>query len=145
MAQQSADFDHIQVGNEYSFKYKLTPELVEDYIKASGDRNSWYTGASPFGGPIAPLVLVPRMHASSASEGYSASGRVQTSTNSQFFAPAKVGTTITVSEKVIERYIKRGREYVDRQFESRDENGVLICREVRSSLVHYAKVEEGRK
>ena len=43
-----------------SHEYEITPELVAEYAAGVNDRHSWYTGDSPFGGAIAPaLILAP--------------------------------------------------------------------------------------
>jgi hypothetical protein len=35
----------------------ITDEMVQHYIKGLGEPNSWYTTASPFGGPVAPAIV----------------------------------------------------------------------------------------
>src|SRR5687767_2635867 len=36
---------------------KITPEMVEHYVKGLGEPNPWYTTTSPFGGPVAPVIV----------------------------------------------------------------------------------------
>src|SRR3972149_5455285 len=49
----------IQVGHSLgSMEYEIAPELVRDYTEAVDDRHEWYTGPSPFGGPVAPALLL---------------------------------------------------------------------------------------
>src|SRR5947209_6697364 len=39
-------------------EFAITPERVRWYIDTLGDDHPWYTGASPFGGPVAPALVV---------------------------------------------------------------------------------------
>ena len=35
----------------------ITDEMVQHYVKGLDAPNPWYTAASPFGGPVAPVIL----------------------------------------------------------------------------------------
>src|SRR5216110_2305733 len=35
----------------------ITDEMVHHYIKGLDEPNPWYTTASPFGGPVAPVIV----------------------------------------------------------------------------------------
>src|SRR5437773_4847425 len=35
----------------------VTDEMVQHYIKGLDEPNPWYTAASPFGGPVAPVII----------------------------------------------------------------------------------------
>ena len=35
----------------------VTDDMVEHYIKGLDEPNPWYTTASPFGGPVAPVIV----------------------------------------------------------------------------------------
>ena len=35
----------------------ITDEMVHHYIKGLDEPNPWYTAASPFGGPVAPVII----------------------------------------------------------------------------------------
>jgi len=35
----------------------ITDEMVQHYIKGLDEPNPWYTTASPFGGPVAPVIV----------------------------------------------------------------------------------------
>ena len=35
----------------------VTDEMVQHYIKGLDEPNPWYSAASPFGGPVAPVIV----------------------------------------------------------------------------------------
>ena len=35
----------------------ITDEMVQHYIKGLDEPNPWYTATSPFGGPVAPVIV----------------------------------------------------------------------------------------
>src|SRR5262245_5409321 len=39
----------------------ITDEMVEHYIKGLDEPNPWYTTTSPFGGPVAPVIVFQDM------------------------------------------------------------------------------------
>ena len=92
---------------------EITPELVERYSESVEDKNPVYSGESPFGGPVAPALLLhsevyrslewylPRIY-----------GNLHARQEWDLFHPALVGDTVTTRSMVIDRYIKRDREYV---------------------------------
>ena len=54
-----AKTDAVYVGRDYGGReVEITPELVRHYGEAVGDENPWYFGDSPFGGPVAPALIL---------------------------------------------------------------------------------------
>ena len=133
------------VGDEVEMRYQMTPELLEQYIRTTDDRNPWYTGPSPFGGPVAPPVLVCMRHSDMLSEKYDKRGRLLISTNATYFGPIMVGTNIIAKGKIVAKYVKRGREYVEMEAESRDERGRLLIKDRRRYLPRFAKKEDEKR
>ena len=35
----------------------ITDEMIQHYVKGLDEPNPWYTAASPFGGPVAPVIV----------------------------------------------------------------------------------------
>lgn len=138
-------YENAPVGEEFVYQYKMTSELVADYVKSSGDSNPWYTGDSPFGGPIAPLVLPVRMHSHALSVKYDRTGNLHCSGDVEFFSPARVGVNITARARIENKYVKRDRQYIYAVCESTDENGRLICIDRRTFLLQYARAEEAKE
>lgn len=94
-------------------EYAITPQLVQEYVEAVQDHHPWYFGPSPFGGPAAPGLLrhsevyvdrrwyLPNLY-----------GNLHAKQEWELFAPIMVGEQITAHSLVVDRYRKRGRDYV---------------------------------
>ena len=51
--------NEVYVGRDFGGReVEITPDLVQHFIEAVGDRNPWYSESSPFGGPVAPAFLL---------------------------------------------------------------------------------------
>ncbi len=49
----------IQVGLDIGgHEYEITPDLAARYTAGVDDANLWYRGDSPFGGPVAPALIL---------------------------------------------------------------------------------------
>lgn len=94
-------------------EYDITPDLVQTYIAGTGDDHPWYTGSSPFGGPVAPALL---RH----SEVYSypgwylrnVYGNLHAKQEFELFHPILVGERVVSAAQIVDRYVKRNRDYV---------------------------------
>jgi len=91
----------------------VTQEMVDRFADSVGDHNPWYSGPSPFGGPVVPALYfhsLPFQH-----QGWFLSNRHGTLFAKQeweFFNPVMVGDTVRSHTIVVDRYVKRAREYV---------------------------------
>ncbi len=114
--------------------YEITPELIDDYMEALDDHHPWYTGSSPFGGPVAPALLfhsavyrfgewyLPNLY-----------GNLHARQEWDLFAPLTAGDRLTTRSTIIDRYRKRGRDYVVNEVqlfaeEAGERGGRLLCR-----------------
>ncbi len=91
----------------------VTAADIVRYVEGTGDRHPWYDGPSPFGGPVAPALLyhsevfrdlrwyLPNLI-----------GNLHAKQEWELFHPMGVGESIRTQSTVVERYIKRNREYV---------------------------------
>jgi acyl dehydratase len=114
MAQSFHDAHEVFVGRDVSsHEYTLSPDLVRVYEDGTEDRNEWYRRSSPFGGALAPALL---LH----SEVYkdlgwylpNLIGNLHAKQEWDLFAPALVGDTVRTRSTIVDRYVKRDREYV---------------------------------
>ncbi len=135
-------FEQMPLGEEYADEYVLTPELAQEYAVGIEDYHSWYLEQSPFGGPIANPILIVAQHARLFKTIYATAGNVHTRHETQFLNPARIGKTIKISGKLVDKYIKRGREYLVVECRSVDEDGVEICRDRRTIVTRYEKRPE---
>lgn len=106
--------DDVYVGRHMGeHELDITPELVRQYSEAVDDHHSWYSGDSPWERPVAPALLLhsevyrnlswylPRIY-----------GNLHARQEWDLFNPMFVGDVTTTRSVVIDRYIKRDREYV---------------------------------
>lgn len=108
---------------------EITPELVREYTEAVEDDNGWYAGESPFGAAVAPALLLhsevyrtlgwylPRIY-----------GNLHARQEWDLFRPAMVGDRVTTRSVVIDRYVKRDREYVVNEVTCFGEDGRTLSR-----------------
>jgi len=135
-------FNSIVVGEDLGpIEYVVSKKDVEQYCDDWKDFNPLYLQDSPFGGPVAPPAyragldsfrLLGTKYDSHATLGFS--------TEHEFFNPIRIGKKLIVTGKLIEKYIKRGIEYVVIEYATVDENGVKI----RKSVDHIVLSPERR-
>ena len=104
----------IYVGRDFGgSEYDISPTAIENYIAATGDDNPWYRGESPLGEPLAPALIV---HSAvfRTQEWYLPNifGNLHARQEWEGFAPIRVGEKLHSRSVIIDRYIKRDREYV---------------------------------
>jgi 3-hydroxybutyryl-CoA dehydratase len=110
-------------------EHEITPARIEHYVASVDDRHPWYTGDSPFGGPVAPALL---LH----SEAYrfpgwylpNLFGNLHARQEWELFGPMLVGDRVLTRATVVERYVKRGRDYVVNEVQAFHEDGRLLLR-----------------
>jgi acyl dehydratase len=73
---------------------------------------------------------------------YATAGNVHTRHETQFLNPARIGKMIKVYGTLVDKYLKRGREYLVMECRSVDEDGIEICRDRRTIIIRYAKRPE---
>src|SRR3989441_12618924 len=109
----------------------ITDEMVQHYIKGLDEPNPWYTTASPFGGPVAPVIVYQQ--ADSEFKGWyldNLFGNLWRRQEWEIYAPTRVGQVLRCSARVADRYRRRDREIVAQEMSVRDEAGDLVARSV---------------
>lgn len=106
--------DHVYVGMDCGRReYVITPELVHQYADAVQDYHPWYFGDSPFGGPVAPaLIRHSEVYVDRRWYLPNVYGNLHAKQEWELFAPIMVGEHLTAHSLVVDRYVKRGRDYV---------------------------------
>ena len=111
----------IYVGRDFGrHDHVVTPDLVEAYSGALDDHNAIYTGASPFGGPVAPALLFHsevyayREHPKGQPSWYLPNlyGNLHARQEWDLFRPVMLGDAVHTRSWITDRYVKRGRDYV---------------------------------
>ncbi|MDP3767619.1 MAG: MaoC family dehydratase, partial [Dehalococcoidia bacterium] len=94
-------------------EYEITPELLQAYADGVDDRYEWYAGDSPFGGPVAPaLVLHSEVYRFAGWYLPNLYGNLHARQEWELFAPVMAGERVTTRAMIIDRYVKRARDYV---------------------------------
>ena len=136
---------------ELDWDMKITPEMVILYADGVEDFNPWYEawpvgpGESPFGTAVAPPLLVPRWQSWFHREGIGVTevGGMATQWKTEFFAPVMVGSTVHFHGKLAGKFVKRGRQYTQREFTVTDaETGKLLLKHTAIALSKYKKVDQ---
>ena len=110
-------------------EYQITPELVRDYSDGVDDHHAWYAGASPFGGPVAPaLVLHSEVYKFGGWYLPNVWGNLHARQEFELFAPAMVAERVSTRSTIVDRYIKRGRDYVVNEAQVFGPDGRLLSR-----------------
>lgn len=138
-------------GLERTWEMRVSPELVIMYADGVEDYNPWYEawpvapGQSPFGPAVAPPLLLPFwqnwFHREAG--GTAEVGGMATGWRTELIAPCPVGRTVRYRGRVTGKYIKRGRQYIEREFTISDaETDQLYVRHTAIAIAKYAKVTE---
>ncbi len=118
------------VGESYPAReVKITPDLVHHYAEAVDDHNPWYFGDSPFGGPVAPaLILHSEVYQNLSWYLPNLYGNLHAKQEWELFHPIMVGDTVTTRSVIVDRHVKRGRDYVVKEVMCFGPDGRLVNR-----------------
>ena len=122
--------DQVYVGMDCGTRqYDISPTLVQQYADGIHDHNPWYTGPTPFGGPVAPaLIRHSEMYVDRRWYLPYIYGNLHAKQEWEIFSPIKVGEHVSTHSVVTDRYDKRGREYVVNEVLMLGDDGRLCVR-----------------
>src|SRR5260370_25192799 len=110
-------------------EYDIPPELVATYSAAAGDDNPWDRYQSPLGGPVAPaLILHSAVYRNLDWYLPNIYGNLHARQEWDLFAPVMVGERLTTRAVIVDRYIKRDREYVVNEVLVANASGQIVSR-----------------
>jgi acyl dehydratase len=140
-------WDMVNIGDELSRELQITPELVILYADAVEDYNPWFegwrmntwriAGESPFGGAIVPPLMMSHFVLSVQFDHTKpfAAGSIHTFHDSQLFDPIPVGSTVRITTRAIDKFVKRERRYVRHEVTVQDAvTGQMFMLETRDIL-----------
>jgi acyl dehydratase len=124
------DRNEVYVGRDFGgITYDITPELVAAYIAGTGDDNPWYRDRSPLGGPVAPaLILHSAVYRTLEWYLPNIYGNLHARQEWDVFAPVLVGERLTTRSVIVDRFLKRDREYVVNEVLVANAEGALVSR-----------------
>ena len=140
------DLFKAEIGDEFEpIEITITEEMVERNAWANDDYNPWYMEDSPFGGRIvSPTFLMqfdPRLFYGYYA--YPPGGSLHAGEEFEFIKPLKIGKKIKITGRLVERYVKRGRDYFIAELLVVDEDGVELLRMRRIQAAPVAARPEG--
>ncbi len=120
----------VYVGRYYGQReIDITPDLVRHYCESVDDYNPWYSGNSPFGGPVAPaLILHSQVYRYSGWYLPNVYGNLHAKQEWELFQAVMVGQRVFTRSTIVDRYVKRDREYVVNEVSCFGEDGRLLTR-----------------
>jgi acyl dehydratase len=123
-------YDVVCVGEEFmSNDFLVRPEDVETFAFAVDDHHPWFFEDSPFGGAIAPPVLLGNQALTMRHSRYIVPAGLHAKMQFEFVEPVHVGMRVRSYGKVIDKFEKRGRQYMVTEFTTKnEENGAVLMR-----------------
>jgi acyl dehydratase len=124
MGMNKKQWNDAKIGEDLGTRtYRLSPEEVARYIQAVDDHNPWYTSQSPFGGPIAPPLILGNEYMNLYREQYDVTYLLNSKMEVEVFQPPRVGSVISTSVRIVDKFIKKERKTLVIEARSRDEEG----------------------
>ena len=122
--------DEVYVGKDLGGQeVEISDELVENYSLGTGDRHPFYKDGPDGGAPVAPaLILVNEVYAHPGWYLSNVFGNLHAKQEWAILAPVRAGDRVRARCTVIDRYIKRDREYIVNESLVFDGEGRLSCR-----------------
>ncbi|HZY58947.1 MAG TPA: hypothetical protein VFE56_04245 [Candidatus Binataceae bacterium] len=122
--------DEVYVGRDMGGReWTLSSDAIENFIAGTGDHHPWYTGGSPLGDSIAPaLILHSEVYRTKAWYLPYIYGNLHARQEWESYRPVRVGEAVRTRCTVVDRYVKRNREYVVNEALTFSSSGALISR-----------------
>lgn len=122
--------DGVNVGGYFGAReYDITPELVRHYCESVAEDESTFGAVTPDGARIAPpLVLHSDVYENLGWYLPNIYGNLHARQEWQFFAPITVGEHVRTRSTVVDRYIRRDREYIVNEVDYAADDGRLLMR-----------------
>lgn len=128
MSETSQNFDDLVVGTVYPpVEYRMTPEQVATWVEAFEDD----TVAPASGGeaPLVPAALTSLYILDAVLKAYPnrPKGNVHAKQEFVWYSPVRVGETLSTEVIVADKWIKRGRRYVQTETRTKNQAGKLVA------------------
>jgi len=122
-------YEILTVGEEFvSDTHLVTPEDIEAYAYAVEDDHPWYAGPSPFGGPVAHPTLMANQALHLRHGKYIVHAGLHAKMHFEFLEPVRPGMRVRSRGRVIDKYVRRGRQYMVTEYATQDERGTTLVR-----------------
>ena len=122
--------NEIYVGRYYGqHQYDVTADAIRHYCESVAVEESLFTERSPYDAAVAPpLMLHSDVYAFGGWYLPYIYGNLHARQEWQFFSPALAGVSLTTTSTIVDRYVKRDREYVVNEINYFAEDGKPVLR-----------------
>lgn len=122
-------YDALTVGEQFLSDERLvTPEDIEAYGWAVDDHHPWFSGPSPFGGAVAHPTMLANQALHLRHTKYIVHAGLHARMEFQFLEPIRPGMRVRSRGTVIDKYVRRGKQYMVTEFVTEDEAGHPLVR-----------------
>jgi acyl dehydratase len=116
----------------HSGEHLITQEAIDFYLDTFGDRHPFYAedASSSFGGPIAPPLLYHSEVFAHPERWYLKNlvGTLHAEQEWLLYQPFSCGMRVRTRSTLVDRYLKRDREYLVNEVDYQDDDGRLLVR-----------------
>ena len=132
-------YDEIEVGKDLgSLEWVVGEDDIEKQCVIDEDFHPWFALESPWDGRIAPPQLQYRPPRWLLSRTYNIRG-VFYKWEFENLKPIRPGAKITVTGRILDKWIERDREFMSYEAEGRDESGDIVFRTTRVHALDVIK------
>ena len=130
-------YEEIEVGADLGqIDWSVSAEAVKGLLQNDDDHHEWYVDSSPFGsGIVPPMATYPPVRILFTRK-YNVRGLFYWFEH-ECVRPLFYGQKVSITGRIIEKWIKRDREYVKYEAEGRDEAGKLLFRTRRAHVLDF--------
>jgi len=128
-------YEDIEIGKVLGeMDWEVTEDMIDTQCRMDRDFDIWYSLQSPWGGRIAPPQISYRPPRWLLSRTYNIRG-LFCEWEMENVKPIKPGTRLHVTASVVDKYIKKDREFVTYQAEAVDPDGAVVFRTRRTHVL----------
>ncbi|HYB71422.1 MAG TPA: MaoC family dehydratase [Candidatus Bathyarchaeia archaeon] len=122
-------YEALTIGETFvSDEHLVTPEDIETYAFAVEDEHPWFFGPSPFGGPVAHPTLMANQALHLRHGKYIVHAGLHAKMEFTFLQPIEPGMRVRTRGRVVDKYVRRGRQYMVTEYVTEDAAGALLVR-----------------
>jgi len=133
---EKCSFDEIEIGMEMGpLEFDVSPEAIKEYRNWA----RWEVGGGDNPANALPgIFLINHVRMLTTTLG-GAGSRIWAKSQHEFLNPIRVDSKLVKRGKIVEKYLKRGKQYLIYEIETRDQDGRLIMRSRETSFFGESK------
>ena len=132
-------YEDFEIGADLgSLDWVVEPANVEGLLANDAEAHEWYVDTSPFGGAIVPPMAIYPPVRILFTRRYNVRGLFYWF-EATFHRPIIFGETVVITGRIVDKWIKRDREYVKYEAEGTAADGEVIFQTRRTHVLDYIK------